>query len=191
MQFPVKSIFVLTAIMLILIGLACRLPVDLAKENISDVPIYSTEDAQAVEEILQNAQAQTGQFAFTITEEQLTSYITLKLSETQDDFTVQNAVVSLDDSLIITKADLYFTKIGLKVPAEISLSGTTTVDGELVFSLETISLGNLELPENMEKNLSMSIEEAMNSNLGTQLSGFRMDTLYIDEGMITISGSRR
>ena len=182
---------VFTIVMLALVALACRLPIDLVKETPTQSAEVNPFDAQAVEDILQNAQEQNGPFAFTITEEQLTSYITLKLDEKQDGFTIQNPSVSLDDSQILLNADIKLDTFGIVLPAEAYLSAGTNLDGELLFTLESIKIGNMNLSEKMQESLSKAIEEAMNSNLGTDLSSYRIDTIYIDEGMITISGAKR
>jgi uncharacterized protein YpmS len=190
MKNTIKILLLITALVVV-IGLACKLPFSIAPKNSEETPSYDVADAWVVEDTIQQAITQPGQFAFTLTEAQLTSYLTLKLAETQEDITARNVVVKLDDDQITITADLTFEATRIQVPVVVVVSGSTTEDGMLVFDLDDISVGNLTLPAGFADTVSAMLIEAINSNLGQRMEGFKVTTLYIDEGMITIAGSKR
>jgi uncharacterized protein YpmS len=185
-----KKPIILIFITMLLIGLACQLPFQFARQTSATSSQFSPEAAETVEKLFTELESQTGQFAFTITEEELTSYLTLKLDEKQDGFTVDNIQTTLDDNLITITADLYASTLGIKVPGELIITADTDIDGNLVFSLDSINLGALSLSNSLEETIGTAVNESLTNNISNQLVGVSIDTIYIDNGMMTISGTK-
>lgn len=175
----------------VLVSLACRLPLLSEKQNsLPTVPV-SVEAAESVEQIIEQALSEPGIFAFTLTEEELTSYLTLNLLETQDDYTVENLAMRLDDDRATMTADVTINSMGIQTPAEMVLRAEVSETGELSFVLESLKAGSISLPNSIQQSISQTITDAMESQITPQLSGVQLDTVFIDDGMLTVSGIRQ
>ena len=181
----------LSALILIIlfVGVACQLPFTFRNQTENTSAQFSPEAAQVVEKLLEEIESQKGTFAFTITEEELTSYITLKLAETQDDLSITNIHTTLDNDQIIMTGDFFVSALGINIPIELIITAETDVQENLVFNLESINLGNLAVSDTLEQQLSKAVNEALTNNISNQLTGTTIDTIYIDNHMLTISGT--
>ena len=183
-----KPLFVLLLIIL-LVGVACQLPFTLQKQAEDSSAQFSHEAAQAVEKLLEDIEGQNGPFAFTITEEELTSYVTLKLAETQDDLSIENVHTTLDDDQIKINGDFFVSALGINIPIALIITAETGIQGNLIFILESINLGNLAVSDVLEQQISKAVNEALTNNISNKLTGTTIDTIYIDNHMLTVSGT--
>lgn len=183
-----KKSLLLLFIILLLTGLACQLPFQLTKEAPASSTQFSSEAAETVDTLIDEIGNQSGQFAFTVTEEELTSYLTLKSSETQDDFIFENIYTSLDDEKISITGDVYSTKLGIQIPAELVITADIDDDGNLDFILESVNLGKIALSDSLEETISTTVNELLTNNITNHMVGVSIDTIYIDNGMLTVSG---
>jgi uncharacterized protein YpmS len=174
----------------ILISLSCRfLPGAQPEPYIAEILPDNLE--AEVETLLQDIQNQSGSFAFTITEEQMTSYLTQKMSENQEAPAIDDLAVEFQSNQILLKGDVMVENIGIKVPVELGLVAKVDENGMLNFELLSVSVASIALPESVERSLSAAITDLMNSKFANYLSGFRIDTVYISDGLLTISGEKR
>lgn len=183
-----KTLFFMFTIILF-VGVACQLPFTIRKQSSDTSAQFSLETAQAVEKLLANVENQNGAFAFTITEEELTSYLTLKLFEAQDNLSVENIHTSLVDNQIKITGDFFVSAVGLKIPTELIITAKTDVEGNLFFNLESVNMGALAVSDVLEQQISKAVNEVLTNNLSNQLIGTTIDTVYIDNNMLTISGN--
>ena len=183
-----KKSLLLLFIILLLTGLACQLPFQLNKQAPASSTQFSYEAAETVDILLDEIENQSGQFAFTITEEELTSYLTLKSTETQDDFIFDNIYTSFDDEKISLTGDLSSNKLGIQVPAELVITAEIDSNGKLFFVLESVNLGKITFSDSLEETISTTLNELLTNNITNHMVGVSIDTIYIDNGMLTVSG---
>jgi uncharacterized protein YpmS len=185
-----KPLFFIVCV-LVLTSVACRFSSTPVLED-STIPddLPSTESAD-VESLLEDIQQQIGTFAFTVTEEEMASYLTLKMSENQAQPPVEDLDIKFRDNQITLSGDVLLQNLGIKVPTELVLVAKVDDIGQLYFELVSVSLANIELPAALEESLSAAITDVMNSQFANYLSGFKIDTVYVNGGMLTISGKKR
>jgi hypothetical protein len=121
----------------------------------------------------------------------MATYLTLKMSENQAQPPVEDLDVKFRDNQITLSGDVLLQNLGIKVPTELVLVAKVDDIGQLYFELVSVSLANMELPAALEESLSAAITDVMNSQFANYLSGFKIDTVYVNGGMITISGKKR
>jgi uncharacterized protein YpmS len=185
-----KPLFFLVCV-LVLTSMACRFSPQSSPEE-PTIPVVPTNpESNGVESLLEDLQSQFGTFAFTVTEEEMSTYLTLKMSENQDEVPVENLYVYFRDNQITVGGDLLVENLGIKVPAEAGVIAKVTEDGQLYFEIVSITVANITLPESMERSLSSAITDVMNSQFANYLSGFKIETVYVNGGLLTISGSKR
>lgn len=185
-----KPLFFLVCV-LVLTSMACRFSPQSSPEE-PTIPVVPTNpESNGVESLLEDLQSQFGTFAFTVTEEEMATYLTLKMSENQDEVPVESLYVYFRDNQITVGGDLLVENLGIKVPAEVGVIAKVTEDGQLYFEIVSITVANITLPKSMERSLSAAITDVMNSQFANYLSGFKIETVYVNGGLLTISGSKR
>jgi uncharacterized protein YpmS len=185
-----KPLFFIVCV-LVFTSMACRFSPAASTEIpvIQDTPISG--ESNEIESLLEDIQDQIGTFAFTVTEEEMATYLTLKMSENQAEAPVENLGVKFRDNQITLSGDVLVQNIGIKVPVELGIVAKVDEDSQLYFELVSVSVANMKLPEALEQSLSAAITDLMNSQFANYLSGFKIDTVYVNGGMLTISGQKR
>lgn len=185
-----KPLFFIVCV-LVLTSMACRFsPTSSTDDQVIQADPTSVE-SDDVESLLEDIQQQIGTFAFTVTEEEMATYLTLKMSENQAQPQVENLDVKFRDNQIKLSGDVLVQNIGIKVPVELVLVAKVDDIGQLYFELVSVSVANMKLPAALEESLSTAITDVMNSKFANTLSGFMIDTVYVNGGMLTISGKKR
>lgn len=185
-----KPLFFIVCV-LVLTSMACRFSPSPSTEDLTipdEPPIAGSGD---VESLLEDIQQQIGTFAFTVSEEEMATYLTLKMSENQAQPPVEDLDVKFRDNQITLSGDVLVQNIGIKVPVELVLVAKVDDIGQLYFELVGVSVANMQLPAGLEESLSAAITDVMNSKFANYLSGFMIDTVYVNGGMLTISGKKR
>lgn len=184
------SLFFLVT-MLVLSSMACLLSPKNNTENpvIQDDPINN--EPNEVETLLTDLQSQTGSFAFSVTEEEMASYLTLKMNENQAEAPVENLQVMFQENQITLAGDVFAQNLGVKVPVEIGIVAKVDETGQLYFELVSVKVANLKLPQTLEQSLSAAFTDLMNSQFANYLSGYKIDTVFVNAGLLTISGEKR
>jgi uncharacterized protein YpmS len=187
-----KKPLLFIACVLVLTSMACRFGSNVSNEPtpfIINEPIPS--DSNDAESIFEDIQSQIGTFAFTVTEDEMASYLTLKMSENQEQAPVENLAVNFQDNQITVSGDVLIENIGIKVPVEIGLVAKVDENGQLYFEIVSIKVANMQLPEGLEQSLSTAITDVMNSQFANYLSGYKIESVYVNGGLLTISGKKR
>lgn len=189
--------FYIFLITLILASLACTL--DTGGPDYSDLdPIpVSTEAAQSLKDGIQKSfedGLQTGVVTITITEPQITSLVALRL---QSDPNLQQ-----DSKPLITDPQVYLRDGKMKIygktqqgifTANIGIIINISVDenGKPKVEIESADFGPFPAPEGLNETITAMIDEAFTGSFGPVLTGLRIETITIANGIMTITGRIR
>ena len=150
--------------------------------------VVSTEAAGQLEDIITQAvgSSQNGEVTITVTEEQLTSFIALKLAE-EPDAPLQDVQIFLRDGQIVLFGN---AKVGsLTAPAEIRLDVATNTEGGLDVTVADANFGPMPVPDSMLETLSSALNEAMSGEFGPQATGIRISNIVVADGEMTMTGT--
>lgn len=186
----IKSLLLLIIILTFII-LACRAGADIPPASSFPAPEISQQSADEVEAILDDVKSQSGSFAFTITDQEMTSYLTLKMAENQESPPVENLNVIFSNNQIFVYGDAYVEGLGMKLPTVLAIAGRIDANGGVQFELLSAQAGRITLPSFIQEQISNATTGVLNSQFSKYLSGYRIDNLYIDHGMLTVSGEKR
>ena len=174
-------------IVIMLAILACTMNVGGPDYPTPAIPV-STEavgDLQSSQETAIAAGVVTGQVTLTFTEPQLTSYLFYKL-QSQDQPLITNPQVYLRDSQLqvyATANEGYF-----EATARIVLSAGVDDQGQLKIELTSADFGPIPVPDGLKDIVTATIQEAYIGTLGPVATGFRLQSISISDGTMTIVG---
>ena len=175
-------------LVLMLASLACSIFVGGPDYPSQTVPI-SADDVQSMQTQIEQAfvsGAQTGNVTFQITESQLTSLIALKLqSQTNPPFT--------DPQVLLRNNQLQlFGKI-ISGPFSANMAITTNVGVDSATGLPKVEIASVDFgpipaPEGLNAAISALIEETFTGSFGPVAIGFRLESISIADGVMTMTG---
>jgi hypothetical protein len=174
-------------LILMLSILACTLNIGGPAYPGQHIPV-STEAAGELQSAIQTAVAagkETGQESLVITEPQLTSYLAARL-ETQGQPLFSDPQVYLQNGQI----QVYGTAQQGYFQAYIKIVVTTGVDdqGQPEIEITSADFGPLPVPAGLNAAVSGAIQEAYTGAIGPMATGFRLESITIADGRMTISG---
>ncbi len=183
------SLFV-GAFALALVILACTINIGGPDYPTPAIPV-STEAVGEMQSSMQTAVAAgavSGEITLTFTEPQLTSYLFYKL-QAQSQPLITNPQVYLRDGQI----QLYGTasKGYFKATARIILTAGVDAQGQLKIELTSADFGPLPVPDGLKEIITATIQEAYTGALGPVATGFRLTSVTIADGTMTIVGQTR
>lgn len=181
-----KQIIWITLIAL-LASLACTIFVGGPAYPEQTIPI-TAEEAEALREQIRlalEAGATSGILSLQITEAQLTSLLAEKLAE--------------QSNPLFTEPQVHLREGQMKVYGKgqrgvflynISLTMAVSVDelGQPKVELVEANFGPVPVPEGINEAISTLVAEAYTGSLGPVLTGFRLESIVIADGLMTISG---
>ena len=174
---------------LVAAGLACSLggPTATATPRPTAIPV-STEAAGQLEDVWATAVAgsENGQVSVTMTEEQLTSYIAIKLAENPDS-PIKDPQVRLRDGKMTFNASAVVQ--GVKAPVEIIISAAPDDKGVLKVTFEEAKLGGLPMPAPLLDSVSAAINEAVTGQFGSEGTGVKITAVTIADGQMVLTGT--
>lgn len=182
-----KSPLLLCPFFLILAILACT--INIGGPSSSDQPIpVSTKAAGELLSAMQTAIAvgqASGQETLVITEPQLTSYLASRL-ETQAQPFISNPQVYLRNGQI----QIHGTAQQGYFQANIEIVVTARVDehGQPKIELTSADFGPLPVPAGLKGAVTASIQEAYTGAIGPMVIGFRLESITVADGTMTIVG---
>ncbi len=167
--------------------LACTINVGGPVYPTPTIPV-STEAIGDLHQAVQTAVAgvnAAGEISLVITEPELTSYLAYKLA-TQDQPFVTNPQVYLRDGQI----QIYGTAVQGYFVATANVVVTAGVDdrGQLKVELTSADFGPLSAPKDLKDAVTSAILEAYTGALGPVATGFRLESITIADGTLTIVG---
>lgn len=154
------------------------------------IPI-STEAVAELQSSLETAVADgavSGQITLIITEPQLTSYLYYKLQSLSQQLITNPQVYLRDSQLRIygTASQGYF-----QATSGIILSAGVDAQGQLAIKLMSADFGPLPVPEGLLEIITATIQEAYTGALGPVATGFRLQSITIADGTMTIIGQTK
>jgi hypothetical protein len=154
------------------------------------IPI-STEAVGELQSSLEAAVATgavSGQIILTFTEPQLTSYLYNKLQAKSPPLITNPQVYLREDQL-----QVYGTarKSFFEATARIILTAGVDEQGQLKIVLTSADFGPLPIPNGLKEIISTTIQEAYTGALGPVATGFRLESVTITDGMMTIVGQTK
>ncbi len=185
-----KKQILLIAIAALMVTLACAIFVGGPDYPQPPIPI-SAEAVIALQEQAKAALAAgaaSGEITLQINEVQLTSYLAYKLFENPTPMFVDPQVYLRESQMTIygrAHRGYFFANI------RIVLSVGQDEEGRPQLQLASADFGPLPLPEGLNKSITAIIEEAYTGALGPVATGFRITSISIADGIMTIVGRIR
>jgi len=179
--------FLLTLTVLIITTLACSIFVggpDFPNETIP-VSTGAADNLKAQIESALLAGADTGIITLHITEEQFTSFIAVNM-EKEENPAFQDAQVYLRNGHM----NIYGKVVRGILNANILISLTITIDqqGDPKIVITNADFGPFPAPEGLKNSMTALITEAFVGSLGPIATGFRLESITIADGMMTVIG---
>jgi len=177
----------------VLAGLACSFSVGGPQPPASPIPV-STESVgelqdnliRAVTSVPAGGEVGEGDaFALTVTEQQLTSIVALRLQD-RSNLPLRDPQVFLRDG----KIQLFGVAEvgGLSANALITISASLTPNGGVVFKAEKADFGPIPVPAELLEQVSTAINEAFTDSLGSKATGLQVTGLTIEDGQLLLTG---
>jgi hypothetical protein len=157
--------------------------------NYPETPIaVSTEAAASLDDQVhaaETAAADSGILTLTINESQITSLVANKLAEQTNPF-ITDPQVYLRDGQI----QIYGRAVQGNLQANVRIILTATLDnnGKPVISVVSADFGPLPAPEGINNAISKMVDETFTGALGPAAIGFRLESITIADGMMTVTG---
>jgi hypothetical protein len=172
---------------IILAEMACTLNIGGPAYPTPAIPI-STEamgDLQSGLETAISNGAGSGQVTLNITEPQLTSYLSYTLQDHSKPFITHPQVYLRDGELQVygTITQGYF-----QANVRIILSAGVDDQGQLKIGLNSANFGPLPIPNGLTEIVTAAVQEAYTGALGPVATGFRLQSVTITDGSMTIVG---
>jgi hypothetical protein len=182
-----KLAFPFLILTLALASLACTVFIGGPDYPAEAIPV-STEAAQSIQDQVRqalDAGAGTGVVAFQINESQLTSYLTYKLAEQANPFMTEPKAFLRDNQIQV------FGKVQrgmLAANVAVILAIGTDAAGAPAMQVISADFGPFDAPEGLNDAISKLINEAYTGSFGPAATGFRLDSITIADGLMTLSG---
>ncbi len=184
----VRKILLFTGLFVLLLAvLACTMNVGGPAYPDSHV-VVSTEAAGELQSNLQTAVAagtESGQVTLTVTESQLTSYLASQL-QTRAQPLFSDPQVYLRNGQI----QIYGTATQGYLQANIQIVITAGVDsqGQVLIDISKADFGPMPVPAGLKDTVTAAIQEAYTGAFGPAAIGFRLDSITVANGTLTIVG---
>lgn len=131
------------------------------------------------------AGAQSGIVSVQLSEAQLTSYLQAKSAEQADPVITDPRVLLREDQMTIYgKAQSGIFRANVSI----SMRATTGSDGQALLEITGTDLGPLPAPQALNEALSAFVREAFTGWLGPVAIGFRLESITMSDGVMTITG---
>jgi len=175
-------------IILLLTSMACTIFVGGPEYVTQTVPV-STEEVQTMQAQIEQAfaaGAETGVVTLQITESQLTSYITLKMQgQANPPFTEPQVFLRNGQMQMYGKIDRGMFAANMLITMNVSIEPTT---GLPKIEIASADFGPFPAPEGLNAAISAVIDEAFTGSLGPVALGFRLESISIADGIMTMTG---
>lgn len=180
---------VITFIFLTLLAsiLACRMSFG-GKTPQRNVPV-STEALEQLESTLSSAsQPFADSITITITEEQLTSYVALRLANNPD-FPIQNPQILFQNGQIEIYGQV--EQNGMLINASMFLQVYPDEYGNLKAQITSLDLGPISAPPAVQQQFNESVNQVLSDTIASETSGFNIQSITIGDGKMVIVASKQ
>jgi len=173
---------------LLLTSLACTIFVGGPEYSTETTPV-STDEVQTMQTQIEQAfiaGAETGIVTLQITESQLTSYIALKMqTQANPPFTEPQILLRNGQMQMYGKIDRGMFAANMLITMNVSIDQTTSLPK---IEIASADFGPFPAPEGLNTAISAIIAEAFTGSLGPVALGFRLETITIADGLMTLTG---
>lgn len=179
------TIFVST---LLLASLACSIFIGGPEYPAQAIPVSQDEvtNMQAQMEQAFLAGAESGVITLQITESQLTSYLTFKLQEqTNPPFTEPQILLRNGQMQMYGKITKGYFNANMLITMNVGIDPAT---GQPSITIASADFGPVDAPEGINNAISSILEEAFTGSFGPVATGFRIETISIADGIMTLTG---
>lgn len=177
----------LSFILLILSTLACSIFIGGPEYPAERVPV-SAEEVVSLKTHIEAAilaGAETGQVTIQITEPQLTSFLAFKMAENQDPPFSDPQVFLRDGQMrIFGRVDRGFWNANTLITLNVFIDD----EGQPKLEIASADFGPFEAPNGLKQTLTTIITEAYTGSLGPVATGFRLENITIESGLMTVTG---
>ena len=193
MNLPIKRTFllVLTALTLLVAGLACNLPVR-GQSAPTETPIpvsgAAVEDLSTQVASAAATAASGGPIVLEFTEEQLTSAAALELA-TAGETGVRDVQVYLQDGVIRITGTV--NQSGLDLPLSMTLSVTVDALGLPHSEVMEATIGPFSLPQSIIDQFTVNFDQLLTARFAEEAGAVAIDSISIADGIMTIVAYQR
>jgi hypothetical protein len=149
----------------------------------------SPSDAQSLKDLIQQAMttgAETGVISLQITEAQLTAFIADQLAQqTNPPFTEPQILLRNGQMQLYGKLERGWFKANMLITMNVTVDPAT---GEPSIQIASADFGPIPAPEGLNAAISSVIDEAFTGSFGPVAVGFRLETITIADGIMTLTG---
>ncbi len=174
--------------LLILASIACSVSVGGPDYPAQPVPISADEmtNMQAQIEQALLAGAESGIVTIQITESQLTSYLAIKMQEKENPpFTEPQILLRNGQMQMYGKVTSGIFTANMLVTMNVGIDPAT---GQPSITIASADFGPVPAPEGINNAISSLIEEAFTGSFGPVATGFRIESISIADGVMTLVG---
>ena len=180
-----RILLVLTA--LLLATLACSIFVGGPEYPEGAIPV-SAEAVQSLQTQIEAAVlagAQTGKLTLQITQEQITSYIAFKMAAQPNPAFYDPQVYLWDGQMkIYGKVERGYLNANILVTLDVGVDELSQPKIEIA----TADFGPFPAPDGLKQSMTAVITEAYTGSLGPIATGFRLESIEIANGLMTVTG---
>lgn len=151
----------------------------------TDVATHVNEEFEAA---IENARNGDGSLALTLTEMDLTSLLASRLATQTDPFIRDPQVFLRDGQMKIygrAQRGLFTATVGIVLTASVD------AEGKPELSIVSADFGPLPAPPGLASTVTSFVNEAYTSALGPVATGFRLESVNIQDGSLTLTGHVR
>ena len=183
-----KKYLYLFIVSLVVSSLACSINIGGPEYPAQTVPASPT-DAQALRDMIQQAMitgAETGVITLSITESQLTGFMAEKLSQQiNPPFTDPQILLRNGQMQMYGKVTRGWFTANMLITMNVTIDETT---GQPKIQIASADFGPFPAPEGINNAISAIIDEAFTGSFGPVAVGFRLQTITIADGIMTLTG---
>ncbi|MFN8413186.1 MAG: hypothetical protein U0Z26_12435 [Anaerolineales bacterium] len=173
---------------LLLASLACSIFIGGPDYPAQTIPVSQDEVTKMQEEIKQAflSGAETGIVTLQITESELTSYLDAKMqSQTNPPFTNPQVLLRNGQMQMYGKFTKGYFNANMLITMNVGIDPTT---GQPLITITSADFGPVDAPEGLNNAISSVIGEAFTGSFGPVATGFRIETITIADGIMTLTG---
>ena len=183
-----KNHIYLFIISLVISALACSINVGGPEYPPQTIP-SSPGDAQTLRDMIQEAMltgAETGVITLSITESQLTGFMAEKLSQQENPpFTDPQILLRNGQMQMYGKITRGWFTASMLITMNVTIDEVT---GQPKIQIASADFGPFPAPEGINNAISAIIDEAFTGSFGPVAVGFRLQTITIADGIMTVTG---
>lgn len=173
--------FILSVLLLFVVSVACNLPVN------SLLGFKATPTAPIIEPALEPfvvATTESNEVIITITEAQLNTILTEKLSANPDSILQQPSVTIGNDRVILHGKTI---QSNIEVNMTVEMSVAINSEGTPDITVESAKIGPLAAPQFLKDSLNTLADEMLTGAIGPIITGARVERITIEQGYMVIT----